>query len=44
VSEEPVVEEPEAVEAAVAEAPLGDSQEVIPMPTGRRSMGFFARS
>lgn len=26
-----------------ADVPLGDSQDVVPLPNGRRSMGFFAR-
>jgi hypothetical protein len=31
-------------EAPLPEVPLGDSQEVVPIAGGRRSMGFFARS
>jgi hypothetical protein len=37
-------EAPGTLEAPVADAPLGDTQEVVPATPGRRSMGFFARS
>ena len=36
--------EVDAPPAEAASEPLGDSAEVVPVPTGRRSMGFFARS
>jgi predicted component of type VI protein secretion system len=36
--------EVDAPPAEAADDPLGDSAEVVPVPGGRRSMGFFARS